>query len=243
MENTKCAASNPNLCLRISQADVGQDRREKSIFSGILENVQKQLFKIRPIGDRWGNVWLGSSGIWNFWPSIVTGLRLILRSPPKKISGFLKRTFYGCSTQERILLKKSINVISCVQRSNDRRRRGVAGHRFAGDTTGSWFWNRRFRWRKVRGGYRRTTRPSLILFLFPALFISLRKNRLSPFLFFFFNALPPRFWPRCRLIWPTSTKCTWGRSGTPSGSTTSSSSSRSSPPTWVAPFLQLRVVF
>ena len=35
--------------------------------------------------------------------------------------------------------KKSIGIISCVQRSHDRRRRGVEGHRFSGDTTGSWF--------------------------------------------------------------------------------------------------------
>ena len=45
----------------------------------------------------------------------------------------------------------SIYIYSCVQRFNDRRRRGVDGHRVSGDTAGSWFENRRFRSRKVGG--------------------------------------------------------------------------------------------
>ena len=32
-------------------------------------------YKLGPIGDRSGKGWLGFSGISNFWPSIVTGLR------------------------------------------------------------------------------------------------------------------------------------------------------------------------
>ena len=62
------------FCLIISQADDDQDRREKSFFSGILESFEKKIYQIRSIGDRWGKVWLGSSGISSFWPSIVTGL-------------------------------------------------------------------------------------------------------------------------------------------------------------------------
>ena len=82
----KYAASNPisareilkqilaNICLRISQAHVGQNRREEWIFPGILESLEKQIYKIGPIGDLSGKVWLGSLETSNFWPSIVAGL-------------------------------------------------------------------------------------------------------------------------------------------------------------------------
>ena len=36
---------------------------------------QKQMYKIRPIGDHPEKIWLGSSGISIFWPFIVTGLK------------------------------------------------------------------------------------------------------------------------------------------------------------------------
>ena len=32
------------------------------------------MYKIGPIGDHSGKVWLGSSGILNLWPSIGTGV-------------------------------------------------------------------------------------------------------------------------------------------------------------------------
>ena len=38
-----------------------------------LLKVEKN-YKIGPIGDRPGKVWLGSSEISNVWPSIVTGI-------------------------------------------------------------------------------------------------------------------------------------------------------------------------
>ena len=53
--------------------------------------------------------------------------------------------------EEGYLRKKGIHKFSCVQRSIDRRRRGVEGHRISGDTTGSWLRNRRFRSRKAGG--------------------------------------------------------------------------------------------
>ena len=40
----------------------------------ISTHVQKQIYKIGPKGDRPGNIWLGSSGKFHFWPSISTGL-------------------------------------------------------------------------------------------------------------------------------------------------------------------------
>ena len=33
-----------------------------------------KMYKIVPIGDSPGNFWLGSAGVSNFWPYIVTGL-------------------------------------------------------------------------------------------------------------------------------------------------------------------------
>ena len=48
-------------------------------FSGILESFKEQMYKNGPIGDRSGKFWLGSLGISNFWPSIVTGLTRLLR--------------------------------------------------------------------------------------------------------------------------------------------------------------------
>ena len=67
-------ASDPLSALRISQADVGQDRREKSILSAILEDSKNKIYKIGPAGDRPGEVWLGSSGVSNFRRYIATGL-------------------------------------------------------------------------------------------------------------------------------------------------------------------------
>ena len=52
--------------MRVAQADVGQDSREKSNFSGILESSKNKIYKNWPIGDRPGKVWLGSSRISNF---------------------------------------------------------------------------------------------------------------------------------------------------------------------------------
>ena len=46
------------------------------VFSGILKSLKKLFYQIGSIGDRLGKVWLVSSGTSNFWPSIVTGLRL-----------------------------------------------------------------------------------------------------------------------------------------------------------------------
>ena len=43
-------------------------------FSGILERFKKIFYQIGSIGDRSGKVWLESSGISKFWPSIVTDL-------------------------------------------------------------------------------------------------------------------------------------------------------------------------
>ena len=42
VENTKLRCVNYKICSRISQADVGQDRREKLFFSGILERLKKK---------------------------------------------------------------------------------------------------------------------------------------------------------------------------------------------------------
>ena len=53
--------------------------------------------------------------------------------------------------------KASRQTISRLRRSVERSRRGGKGHRVSGDTAESWFQNRRFRSRKVGGGYRRTT--------------------------------------------------------------------------------------
>ena len=58
----------------MSQAGVGQDRRETSFFSGVLESFKKLFYPIGSIGDHSGKVWLGSSGNSKFWPFIVTGL-------------------------------------------------------------------------------------------------------------------------------------------------------------------------
>ena len=74
MENTKLRHVKSKICVRNSQADVGQDRREKYFFPRILESFKKELYQIGSIGDRSGKVWLGSSGTSNVWPSIVTGL-------------------------------------------------------------------------------------------------------------------------------------------------------------------------
>ena len=71
-----CAASNPRYVLRISQADVGQDRRGKSFFFfRNSEKLKRESEENSPISDRSGKFLLGSSGISNFWPSIVTGLK------------------------------------------------------------------------------------------------------------------------------------------------------------------------
>ena len=70
---------------------------------------------------------------------------------PPKLSVFLQRTFHCFSAQGNILLEKGTHTISCVQTSNDRRPRGVDGHRISGDPTESWFGNRRFRKRNVGG--------------------------------------------------------------------------------------------
>ena len=48
------------ICLRISQADVGQDRREK-LFFRTSGKLKKKIYQIGSIGDRSGKVWLGSS--------------------------------------------------------------------------------------------------------------------------------------------------------------------------------------
>ena len=45
-----------------------------NIFFGKLENSEKQIYEIEPIGDPPGKVWLGSLDVSHFWPSIVTGL-------------------------------------------------------------------------------------------------------------------------------------------------------------------------
>ena len=61
--------------------------REIIFFSGKLKRSQKQICKVGPKGDRPGRVWLGSSGILNFWPSIVIGLMSaqMLEVPPLRV--------------------------------------------------------------------------------------------------------------------------------------------------------------
>ena len=76
MENTNLRRVSSNICWRIFQADVGQDHREKSFFFPEFWKVKKKNYHIMSVGDHSGKVWLGSSGISNFWPSIVTGLTL-----------------------------------------------------------------------------------------------------------------------------------------------------------------------
>ena len=68
------------ICLIIYQANIGQDRRDKSFLSGILESSRNKMYTIGPIGDRPGKIWLGSSAISNFWPYIVTGLSTTYRT-------------------------------------------------------------------------------------------------------------------------------------------------------------------
>ena len=46
----------------------------KNTFSRKIGKFQKQIYKTRPISNRSGKVWLGSSGKLNFWLSIVIGL-------------------------------------------------------------------------------------------------------------------------------------------------------------------------
>ena len=53
-------------------------------FSRNLESFKKYFYQIESIGDRSGKVWLGSSGISNSWPSIVTDLRSL--EIPKQFS-------------------------------------------------------------------------------------------------------------------------------------------------------------
>ena len=77
-----------------------------------------------------------------------------------KTSGFLYRTFHFIAAarhKKGCYCKKSIHIISCAQRSSDRRRRGVEGHRISVDTTGSWFQKPAISLQKSWGGYRRTT--------------------------------------------------------------------------------------
>ena len=50
--------------LENSQADVGQDLRDKSFFPN-SGKFQKYFYEVGSIGDRSGKVWLGSSGISN----------------------------------------------------------------------------------------------------------------------------------------------------------------------------------
>ena len=44
------------------------------VFSGSLQSFKKKNYQIGSIGDRSGKLWLGSSGISNFWSSIVIGV-------------------------------------------------------------------------------------------------------------------------------------------------------------------------
>ena len=55
-------------------SNVGQDRREKINYFRKIYKFPKRNYNIGPIRDRSGKVWLGSSGILNFRPSIVSGL-------------------------------------------------------------------------------------------------------------------------------------------------------------------------
>ena len=51
------------------------------VFFPEVWKVEKKNYQIGSIGDRPGKVWLGSSGILNFWPSIVTGLGPLFMVP------------------------------------------------------------------------------------------------------------------------------------------------------------------
>ena len=81
MENAKFRRIQSRVCLRNSQADVGQDRREKSFFSGILESFIF-FYKIRPIGDRPGKVWLGGNfkllAFHSHWSNVAVGIFFFL---------------------------------------------------------------------------------------------------------------------------------------------------------------------
>ena len=86
-----------------------------------------------------------------------------IASPPKP-AVFLNERFmvivHGCSVEGRMLWKLCpfIYFLICRGLSNDRVGVCGKGHRFSEDSVGMcWFLNRRFRSRKVGGGYRRTT--------------------------------------------------------------------------------------
>ena len=78
---------------------------------------------------------------------------------PKKASIFFNERFiinHGCSTQGRTLLKTVIHIFSCVQRSNDRRRRGVEGLRICRRYDRELVLKPAISLKKSWGGYRRT---------------------------------------------------------------------------------------
>ena len=78
--------------------------------------------------------------------------------PPPEPAILFNKRFTAARYKEGYYWKQSIQIFSRVQRCVDRCSWGVEEQRISGDTIESWgFWNRRFRWKKVRGLPCRTT--------------------------------------------------------------------------------------
>ena len=85
-------------------------------------------------------------------------------APPQKTAIFFNEGLLAARHEEGCYGKKKLRIFSCLRkRTIERWRRGGIGHRSSGDTAGSWFQNRRFRSRRVGGGYRRTTLVLLLI--------------------------------------------------------------------------------
>ena len=75
-------------------------------------------------------------------------------APPKTIAIFFKYVSTTSRHKERVVSERNLHTLSCLQKTI---RRDGKGQRISGDTAGSWFQNRRLRYRNVGGGYRSKT--------------------------------------------------------------------------------------